>query len=137
MNEGVLLDTCTLLWWTAGAPITPTAISRIDRAAAALSVNVSPFSAWEVALLESRGRSPIGIPVLAWYQKALQLPGFVEVQLSASALSTSWNLPGTPLNDPADRVMIATARENGFTLITRDRAILSYGAAWNVKVLEC
>lgn len=137
MSEGVLFDTCTLVWWTMGARLSPAAKNSIDAAAIAKAVYVSPFSAWEVGLLQSRGRSPIGVAVLIWYEAALELPGFVEMPLSASVLGNSWGLPGEPPNDPADRVLIATAREHGLTLITRDRAMLSYGSAGHVVTLEC
>ena len=54
-----------------------------------------------------------------------------------SVLVASTILPGVPPRDPADRILIATARVYGFTLVTRDRAILEYGAERHVQVLAC
>jgi PIN domain nuclease of toxin-antitoxin system len=46
-------------------------------------------------------------------------------------------LPGSPPSDPIDRIIIATARENDLTLVTRDRKILAYGEAGYISVLKC
>jgi PIN domain nuclease of toxin-antitoxin system len=46
-------------------------------------------------------------------------------------------LPGTPPNDPADRFLIATARQHGLRLVTRDALILAYGQGGHVLTLEC
>ena len=46
-------------------------------------------------------------------------------------------LPGQPPRDPADRIIIATARENDLTILTRDRLILEYAKAGNVRALAC
>ncbi len=46
-------------------------------------------------------------------------------------------LPGKPPRDPADRIIAATARDYGATLITRDRALLDYGKDGHVKVVAC
>ena len=54
-----------------------------------------------------------------------------------ASLPTLRLLPGTPPNDPADRILIATARELAATLVTRDRAIIAYGETGNVSVVEC
>jgi PIN domain nuclease of toxin-antitoxin system len=57
--------------------------------------------------------------------------------VSLRALVASSFLPQPVHNDPADRILIATAREQNLTIITRDRAILSYGAAGHVRTLAC
>jgi PIN domain nuclease of toxin-antitoxin system len=137
MADVLLLDTCALLWWTAGAKMDRKALAAIDRAARRGLIRISPFSAWEVALLESRGRSPVAMPVMRWYAAALTLDGVAETDLLASTLAAAWSLPGQPPNDPADRIMISTAREHGFVVVTRDGPILDYGGQGYVGVLEC
>ena len=47
------------------------------------------------------------------------------------------HLPGCPHNDPADRILVATARQERMTLVTRDRAILDYAARGHVRALAC
>jgi PIN domain nuclease of toxin-antitoxin system len=57
--------------------------------------------------------------------------------LSPEILIAASFLPGKPPRDPADRILLATARDLGATLITRDRALLAYGADGHVSVVEC
>ena len=57
--------------------------------------------------------------------------------MSPDLLIASSYLPGKPPKDPTDRIIAATARDLGATLITRDRALLDYGAQGHVAVLEC
>jgi PIN domain nuclease of toxin-antitoxin system len=65
------------------------------------------------------------------------VPGVRLAERSADVLIASSFLPGKPPQDPTDRIIAATARELGATLITRDRALLDYGAQGHVAVLEC
>jgi PIN domain nuclease of toxin-antitoxin system len=58
-------------------------------------------------------------------------------ELSPDILIASSFLPGKPPRDPADRIILATARDLGATLITRDRALLAYGEEGNVSVAAC
>ena len=136
MNSGLLLDTCAAIWWTAGAPMTERSKRGIDRAMATAEVFVSPIAAWEVANLTALHRSPIEMETMQWYRELLGL-GFAEVGLDARLLAASCNLPGDPHRDPADRIMIATARQHGFAIVTRDRRLLEYGARGHVKMLAC
>jgi PIN domain nuclease of toxin-antitoxin system len=57
--------------------------------------------------------------------------------LSSDILIAASFLPGKPPNDPADRILLATAREFGATLVTRDREMIAYGEAGNVSVVAC
>jgi PIN domain nuclease of toxin-antitoxin system len=57
--------------------------------------------------------------------------------LSAEILLNSSFLPGEFHGDPADRMMAATARDFGFTLLTRDRALLAYAAQGHLAAIAC
>jgi PIN domain nuclease of toxin-antitoxin system len=57
--------------------------------------------------------------------------------LSVETLTDSCELPGTPPDDPADRIIIATAREADMTIVTRDKQILEYSRAGHVRALVC
>jgi PIN domain nuclease of toxin-antitoxin system len=46
-------------------------------------------------------------------------------------------LPGEPHRDPADRLLIATARQLRATLITRDELILAYARQGHVDAIPC
>ena len=57
--------------------------------------------------------------------------------MSPDVLIASSYLPGKPPKDPIDRIIAATARELGATLVTRDRALLGYGEQGHIAVVEC
>jgi len=57
--------------------------------------------------------------------------------MSPDLLIASSFLPGEPPRDPADRIMLATARDLGAALVTRDRALLDYGGQGHVKIVAC
>lgn len=133
-----LLDTCAVLWFANGdrlrAPAAgelPAALARGERLA------VSPISAWEIAMLVSKGRVALAMNPDAWFERFLAGPGAVPAPMPPRVLMASVALPGDPVGDPADRIVIATAREYGYTLVTRDRRILDYGARGHVGVMGC
>ena len=137
MSKGVLLDTCAAIWVVSGAPIADSARSAVLKAAQNDEVMVTPFTAWEMAMLEARGRAPIKVDPLTWYDALLKVPGIREIEVTAKLLVRSQQLPGEPPRNPMDRLMIATAREEGLFLVTRDRHILQYGGAGHVRVMAC
>jgi len=100
-------------------------------------VFVSPITAWEVGQLVSRNRLNLLATPRGWFQRLLAIPGTRLADLSPDILIAASFLPGTPPRDPMDRILIATARELAATLVTRDRAIIAYGAQGNVSVVAC
>jgi PIN domain nuclease of toxin-antitoxin system len=72
-----------------------------------------------------------------WFSNLFEVPGVRLAEMSPDVLIASSFLPGKPPKDPTDRIIAATARELGATLITRDRALLDYGAQGHVAVLQC
>ncbi len=88
-------------------------------------------------MLISKGRLPTTRTASAWFEDVVQTVGAEVVDASVPILIGSSFLPGSIHNDPTDRIIIATAREHDLTIITRDRAILAYGAAGHVKTLAC
>jgi len=131
----LLLDTCALIWIAAGAPISDTATEAMRDAEA--PAYVSPISAWEVGLLVSRGRLPLSMPPQSWLRAFLERPGVELAPMAPDTLIESSFLPGEPPRDPADRVILATARAHGMRILTRDRTILSYAMAGHAWALEC
>lgn len=98
---------------------------------------ISAISAWEIGMLTAHGRLQLLIRPERWFANLLDAPGVQLADISADLLIASSYLPGKPPKDPADRILAATARELGATLITRDRALLDYGKQGHVAVLEC
>jgi PIN domain nuclease of toxin-antitoxin system len=135
----ILLDTCAVVWMVQEQPMVPAALSVIRRAAAIGSVFVSPVSAWEVGLLAIRRRQPLTFKPdpITWFERLLGRPGVRPVPLSHRVAVSAAFLPGTLGRDPADRLLIATARELGVPLVTRDRRILDYARQGHVDAIAC
>lgn len=134
----LLVDTCLAIWLVRDAPIAASASQAINETAASgAAVLVSPISAWEVGLLVSRGRLSLDVHPFEWFEHLLAVPGVRLAPMAPRTLVSSNFLPGNPPNDPADRIIAATARDVGATLVTRDRLLLSYGQQGHVRVLEC
>jgi PIN domain nuclease of toxin-antitoxin system len=129
----ILLDTCAVLWLANGEPIEPQARSGIASAA----LYVSPITGWEIANLVRKNRIALTMPVAGWLQQALTALAAELTDLSLALLVESCALPGAPPDDPADRILIATARSRGLAIATRDAAILRYAGAGHVKILRC
>jgi len=135
----VLLDTCALIWLANGEPMASTARLKIDAAASRGELIVSAVSAWEIGLIASRySQRPVFLPTpQAYFQAAATRPGIHVMPLSADAAVLSSMLPAPIHADPADRMLIATARELGASIVTRDRKILDYGRRGHVGVIAC
>jgi PIN domain nuclease of toxin-antitoxin system len=95
------------------------------------------ISSWEIGLLVARGRLPLSMDPLAWFERLLEIPGVRLADISPRILVGSSFLPGRPPRDPMDRIILATAREGGYRVITRDRHMLSYADEGYVMALEC
>lgn len=131
----VVLDTHVWVWWMAKAPLSTAAIEAIDAAAARGDVLVPAISVWEVAMLVQRGRLILTSPIRDWCAWALAQPGFSLAPMTPHLAIDSVGLPGVLHQDPADRLIVATARCAEATLVTRDRKLLSYAAEGHVLAL--
>ena len=129
----LLLDTCAVLWIANGEAID----AEARKAIAAGERHVSPITAWEIANLARKNRIALTMPVAAWLTQALGAMDAVLPELSVSVLVESCALPGAPPDDPADRIVIATARQHNLTLVTRDAAILRYAQAGHARTMRC
>jgi PIN domain nuclease of toxin-antitoxin system len=122
-----------VLWIANGDAIDPSARSAI----AGSAIHVSPISAWELATLVRKGRLALTMPTAAWFKQTIERMQASLPPLSIDVLVESCSLPGQPMSDPADRIIIATAREHALTVVTRDRAILDYADNGHVNALPC
>ena len=136
--QPILLDTCAAIWLAEDAPLARPALDLLAAAAdAELSTYVSPISAWEVGLLVARARLKLLITPQRWFQRLLEVPSIRLADMSPDLLIAASFLPGDPPRDPADRILVATARDYGATLVTRDRALLAYGEQGHIRVEAC
>jgi PIN domain nuclease of toxin-antitoxin system len=134
----LLLDTHAAIWITEDQAIASAAAQAIDAAYRKENpIFVSAITAWEVGLLVSRNRLSLVANPERWFQRLLAIPGVRLAELSPDILISSSFLPGTPPRDPADRIILATARDLGATLITRDRLLLKYGEDGQVSTIAC
>ncbi|MGH6681787.1 MAG: type II toxin-antitoxin system VapC family toxin [Bradyrhizobium sp.] len=140
MNDAppLLLDTHAAIWITENLPLASAAMEAIEAAYQNENlIFVSPITAWEVGLLVARNRVGLSVKPERWFQKLLEIPGVRLADLSPGILIASSFLPGDPPRDPADRILLATARDMGATLLTRDRLLLKYGQAGQVSTIVC
>jgi len=133
-----LLDTCALLWLGWDDLLSEEAIRALDTAARRYrSVHVSLITAWELGHLVSKNRLRLPVSPAHWYKRCVESGGLTLAELSVEILVDSCSLPGSPPRDPADRMIISTARYLDLTIITRDRLILAYSEEGHVWSLAC
>jgi PIN domain nuclease of toxin-antitoxin system len=134
----ILLDTCALIWLAQGAPLSAAAADELAAAAeAGEPLTLSPISWWEIGLLSQRGRLSLTTAPSRWLAAFVGAAGARVAPLEPDILLDSSFLPGAPPPDPADRIVIATARAEGLRVMTRDRRILAYAAAGHVAAIPC
>lgn len=124
----IVLDTHALIWWASqDAQLSAVAKKAIeDELADGGSVLVSAISAWELAQLVDRGRIALAMDLDEWLRAVESIDGVWVVPLSAQTAIQSVNLPGEFHNDPADRMIVALARERNAVLVTADEKIQRY-----------
>lgn len=135
-----MLDTCAVIWTFEGERISASARAMIAQAADANTLFVSAVTAWELGLLASPDRRvplELGAPPERAFEAVIALAGVAYLPLEYRPAILSSALPGRLHNDPADRLLIATARDRDLTLVTRDKAILDYARLGHVKAVRC
>jgi PIN domain nuclease of toxin-antitoxin system len=134
----LLLDTCAAIWIGEAAPLAAEAAAVMETVYdEGTEVYVSPISAWEIGMLVRNARLTLMIEPKAWYRRLFDDLNLRPARLPPDVLIGSSFLPGSPPNDPADRIIAATAREYGYTLVTRDNALLHYADQGHLKALRC
>lgn len=123
----ILLDTHAWVWWLSQPEkLSRTAKQAIARNFAARAIGVSSFSVWEVALLAARGRLRLAVDLESWLAASERLPGLTFHPVTNAIALQSVSLPGEFHSDPADRIIVATARHLGAELVTGDQKIRGY-----------
>jgi PIN domain nuclease of toxin-antitoxin system len=111
-------------------------LAEIRKAARDGQVYVSAISVWEVATLEANGRIVLSMDCRNWVDRALDAPGVRYAELTPPIAVDCARLPENFHGDPADRILVATARALNGTLLTVDRKILQYAARKHVRALN-
>ena len=123
----IVLDTHTWLWWASNPKnLSPPARKIIDSTVESGEILISSISAWEIALLVAKGRLQLTIEVSDWIAKSERLPFVTFIPVDNAIAVKSVSLPQPLHNDPADRIIVATATIVGASLVTKDERILNY-----------
>ncbi|MCX5966907.1 MAG: type II toxin-antitoxin system VapC family toxin [Cyanobacteria bacterium] len=131
----ILLDTPVLVWWASGdvQRLSPQALAaieaEIERAAQpgqSPGLLVSAISCWEVAMLVQRGRLALSLEVERWLALVASIPAVRLLPLEPAVAVAATRLPEPFHADPADRFLVAQARELAVPLLSADRKIRDY-----------
>lgn len=122
----ILLDTHIWVWWVHDESLLTPAQREAIRASEEDVIGVSAISCWEVAKLVEYGRLELPCPLEEWFELALSYPGIQILALTPEIAIESTRLPGEFHRDPADQIIVATARVYDCPLVTSDEKILKY-----------
>jgi PIN domain nuclease of toxin-antitoxin system len=134
----LLLDTHVWIWWIEGDErhLGHAARNALARGSGTGSLCVSVISVWEIAVLQARSRLALSVGIEEWVRQGLTAPGIVLQALSPAIAINSNRLPGSIHRDPADRILVSTARHLGASLVTRDGLLLKYAEDGHLSVLD-
>lgn len=121
----LLLDTCAILW-AVSEPDTLSAAARRALRQPDVRVHVSPISCAEIACLVDRGRLKLDRHWKTWWNHFSSRNGWCAIDITLSIMQEAYSLPDAFHADPADRILVATARDRALALVTADRKLLNY-----------
>ena len=125
-----LLDTHVLIWWLNDRTrLSPAQREVVGAVGPETPLLVSDISLWEVATLHGLGRIRLALPLREWLDKAVAPPLVRRHGISPAVAAEVAALPDSFHRDPADRILVATARVLGATLLTQDRRIVDAALA--------
>ena len=120
----ILLDTHAWIWWATGSSQLSAKASKAIRTSDTIYVNA--ISCWEVGMLVAKKRLELDRDVEIWVDQALKLPKIQLIPLSPTIALKSTRLEGEFHGDPADRIIVATAREYGCPILSKDKRIRAF-----------
>jgi PIN domain nuclease of toxin-antitoxin system len=137
-SDLLLLDTHCWIWAQLGLiqQLSRAALQSIKDAEREGNLRISVISIWELAMLEKRGRVALPMNVQMWVEQALSKPGIAVAPLTPEIAIESVHLPGEIHGDPADRMLVATARVLRAKLVTKDAQLIRYSRQRHVRALE-
>lgn len=123
----IVLDTHALVWWTTGdSTLSKKAKAAIEREFVGGDILISSISAWEIAMLVEREKLVLSMDVASWLAAVAEIEAVRFVPVDAEIAVKSVELPGEFHKDPADRMIVATARKFSVSLVTKDEKIRDY-----------
>lgn len=134
--ESIVLDTHAFKMLVDGDKFAPRVLRKIDAAAKSDALYIAAVTVWELAMLVQKGALRLNAPTLHWITEAVHASRVTVFPLEPPIAVDAAEL-GAFHGDPADRMIVATARHLSATLITRDSKILDYAVQTrNVRALE-
>ncbi len=134
--DKLILDTHILIWYVEGINLSESQVALIDQRREKASLYISAISIWEIALLVSRERIALSIDLDQWIQRTTSIIGLNLIDLSISILTQSCTLSNYEHKDPADRMIIASARSINAHLMTYDQKIIDYADKGYLKIYK-
>lgn len=129
-----LLDTHAWLWWVVeDSRLSKRAKTLIDKSRKQNDLWLSMISIWELAKKVEKKQLAFDRPLDQWLETATSVNGLRMWELTPPILVQSCQLPERFHGDPADQMIVATARHHGAVLVTRDERIRRYehvNSAW-------
>ena len=122
----ILLDTHMWLWWVQDVDRLTNKHEEIIQEHEGEGLGVSIFSCWEIAKLVELQRITLPLPIAEWLALALTYPNIKLLPITPEIVVDSTQLPGEFHRDPADQIIVATARVHKIPLLTVDGKILKY-----------
>ena len=123
-----VLDTHILLWWfNATSRLSAQQEAVLGSVAEEEPLWVSDITLWEVATLNSLGRIKLHLPLREWLEQATAPPLVQRMSITPAVAAEVAALPDSFHRDPADRIIVASARVLGATLLTQDERIIKSG----------
>jgi PIN domain nuclease of toxin-antitoxin system len=133
----LLIDTHTLIWMVEEAPqLGVQSGDALNVAGWENRIAVSAITPWEIALLVGKNRLKLGADVMDWVRNALAKQGVRLAPLEPEIAVGCNQLPFEMHADPADRILVATARHLGATLVTADRALLELAKSGHFRAMD-
>jgi PIN domain nuclease of toxin-antitoxin system len=125
----IVLDTHTLVWWVTGDEMLSDPAKRTIESEMSMpggQIIVSTISAWEIAMLVEKRRLILSMDVASWLDAVAEIEAVKFWPIDVAVALKSVDLPGEFHKDPADRMIVATARKLAAPLVTKDEKIRAY-----------
>lgn len=133
----ILLDTHVWIWYVNGSKdLSKIARKTITGAMYHNEAHLAAISLWEICMLDKKKRIILEMPCLEWINQSIQLTRLRILAMTPNIAIESCHLPGDFHDDPADRMIVATARVENLTLITRDKNILAYSKSKYISSIK-
>lgn len=120
----IILDTHILVWWLNDPSQLPDTCKLYIDQLDVSDISISVITCWEIAMLVEHKRISLVQPIDLWMCLAVSVVKCLPITPSIAVASTQ--LPGTFHKDPADRLIVATAKEFDCPIMTLDKKIIDY-----------